>query len=247
MVIGPRSDGVSMRRCAGRLACVLPLLVSSAVAAEAEPSSRPVLTVTPAAKPKPKPKPKARAAKEDEPVEKPASDETRPISIGLVGGYGLIVDDAATEGVNPFRVGFGISGGYAIGPLYIGTRFLFFLGQTRGHPDDETERSADEFLVGLEGGYTVGRLGPLALRPELGLGFAFSNSESVRNAPAPEPVDTSSTDPYIDIGVVIELNVSRELFFGLQARAVYVPFKESARGDHELIGVPLLASCGMRF
>ena len=87
----------------------------------------------------------------------------------------------------------------------------------------------------------------LALRPELGLGFAFSNSEAAVDAPTPEPVDTSSTDPYIDIGLVIELNVSRELFFGLHARAVYVPFKESARGDHELIGVPLLGSCGMRF
>ena len=253
-VVGPRrrfaaARRYGMRRCAGRLACALPLLVSYAAPALAAPSSSPVLTVTPKTetKSKPKPRPKTGAATKGEPVEQAPRDETRPISIGLVGGYGLIVDDAATEGVNPFRVGFGISGGYAIGPLYIGTRFFFFLGQTRGQPDDETERSADEFLVGLEGGYTVGRLGPLALRPELGLGFAFSNSESVRNAPTPEPVDTSSTDPYIEIGVVLELNVSRELFFGLQARAVYVPFKESARGDHELIGVPLLASCGMRF
>lgn len=181
------------------------------------------------------------------PVEELPGVEPRPISIGVLGGYGVIVDDAATEGINPFGVGFGIAGGYAIGPVYIGSRFLFFLGQTRGMPDDATERSADEFLVGLEGGYTALRLGPLALRPELGLGLAFSNSEAADDAPTPEPVDTSSTDPYVDIGLVIELNVSRELFFGLQARAVYVPFKESARGDHELIGVPLLGSCGMRF
>ena len=165
----------------------------------------------------------------------------------MLGGYGVIVDDAATEGINPFGVGFGIAGGYALGELYIGTRFLFFLGQTRGMPGGETERSADEFLVGLEAGLTALRLGPLALRPELGLGLAFSNSEAADDSPTPTPVDTSSTDPYVDVGFVIELNVSRELFFGLHARAVYVPFKQSARGDHELIGVPLLASCGMRF
>jgi hypothetical protein len=246
VVIDPRVARAGSWRCAGRWACALPLLALCAAPGPARASaSGGVLTV----------KPRSEAAKDAPraasapvaPVKTLPGDETRPISIGVVGGYSPIIDDAATEGVNPFGVGFGISGGYAIGPLYIGTRFLFFLGQTRSRPDDETERSADEFLVGLEGGYTVGRLGPLALRPELGLGFAFSNSESVRDVPVPEPVDTSSTDPYVDIGVVLELSVSRELFFGLQARAVYVPFKESARGDHELIGVPLLASCGMRF
>jgi hypothetical protein len=194
----------------------------------------------------PPPKVKAAMPRTTPPVKELPVDEARPISIGLLGGFGFIIDDAATEGVNPFGVGFGISGGYAIGSVYVGTRFLFFLGQTRGMPD-QTERSADEFLVGLEGGYTALRLGPLALRPELGLGLAFSNSESSVSAPTPEPVDTSSTDPYIEVALVIELNVSRELFFGVHARAVYVPFKESARGKHELIGVPLLGSCGMRF
>jgi hypothetical protein len=239
------------------LACALPLLALSASPVHALPKDTPSLAGKDATSKDATSKdaPKKDGSKKDASkkslagVESPAilpADDRRPISIGVVGGYGVIVDDAATESVNPFGVGFGISGGYAIGPVYVGTRFLFFLGQTRGEPD-ETERSADEFLVGFEGGYTPLRLGPLALRPELGVGLAFSSSEAVSDQPTREPIDTSSTDPYIDIGVVIELNVSRELFFGVQARAVYVPFKQSERGDHELIGVPLLGSCGMRF
>jgi hypothetical protein len=229
--------------------CVSPALAKpvTATPASAKPATAKPVSAKPAAA---KPAAAKRAGKKDaaerEPVPDPPADETRPIRIGVVGGYGVIVDDAATEGINPFGVGFGIRGGYAIGRLYLGTRFLFFLGQTRSQADD-TERSADEFLVGLEGGYTALRLGPLAVRPELGLGMAFSSSEAASIEPTPEPVDTSSDDPYVDVGIVIELSVSRELFFDVQARAVYVPFKESARGDHELIGVPLLGSCGMRF
>jgi hypothetical protein len=240
------------------LACALPLLALFASPVHAQPRQAPRAderaagkdvpraAVAKSAPGKKKKKASRKNAKEVEPdVDKPA-DEGRPISIGVVGGYGVIIDDAATEGINPFGVGFGISGGYALGRLYVGTRFLFFLGEKRTGPDD-TERSADEFLVGFEVGFTVVRLGPLALRPELGLGLAFSSSEAASSEPVPVPLDTSSTDPYVDVGVVLELSVSRELFFSVHARAVYVPFKESARGDHELIGVPLLGACGMRF
>jgi hypothetical protein len=174
-----------------------------------------------------------------------AKDVDRTISIALIGGYGVITDDAGTEGINPLRVGFGVRGGYTLGPLYFGTRFLFFLGQKRGQPDG-TERSADEWLVGLEAGYGY-TLGPLLLRSELGFGLAFSSSEGVLDQPMPEPVDTSSNDPYLELGLVLELNVSRDVFFGVQGRAVVVLAKQTVRGDRELIGIPLLAACGMRF
>jgi len=232
------------------LACALPLLALYASPVQAQPKQAPRVAERAAGRDAPRAAVAKKAAKKNpgavEPGARKPTDEGRPISIGVVGGYGVIIDDAATEGINPFGVGFGIRGGYALGPLYIGTRFLFFLGQKRTGPD-ATERSADEFLVGFEVGYTPVRLGPLALRPELGFGLAFSSSEAASSEPTPMPLDTSSTDPYVDVGVVLELNVSRELFFGVHARAVYVPFKESARGDHELIGVPLLGTCGMRF
>jgi hypothetical protein len=228
-------------------ACALSLLAlagsAHAAPAPAPPPSRPAGT-RPATTPSAKRSADAQAA-DASGAELHQHDDERPISIAVVGGYGLIIDDAGTEGINPLRTGFGVRGGYAVGPLYFGTRFLFFLGQKRGAPDG-SERSADEWLVGLEAGYGY-TFGPLILRSELGFGLAFSSSEAVLDQPMPEPVDTSSTDPYLELGLVVELNIARDVFFGVQGRAVAVLAKQAVRGNRELIGIPLLAACGMRF
>lgn len=236
-----------MRRRAWTPVCTLSLLAQLALASGAHaappPQSRPAGT-RPASTPTAKRSADAQSADAAD-ADLHQHDDERPISIAVVGGYGLIIDDAGTEGINPLRTGFGVRGGYALGPLYFGTRFLFFLGQKRGAPDG-SERSADEWLVGLEAGYGY-TFGPLVLRSELGFGLAFSSSEAVLDQPMPEPVDTSSTDPYLELGLVVELNVARDVFFGVQGRAVAVLGKQAVHGNRELIGIPLLAACGMRF
>lgn len=177
---------------------------------------------------------------------KPRHD--RSIRITIISGYGLELDPGVT-GVNPFGVSFGVRGGYTLGPVYLGTRFLFFVGETRVLSDD-TEQSADEWLLGFEGGYGF-RAGPLELRPELGLGLAISSSEGARagaaEASMPVPVDTSSEDPYLELGVVLELDLSRRLVLGVEARSTLVLGKQTARADAELFALVLLGTVGYRF
>ena len=177
-----------------------------------------------------------------------APSHQRPIRVALTSGYGLDLDPAVT-GVNPFGVSFGVLGGYTIGSVYLGTRFLFFVGEARVL-DDGTEQSADEWLLGFEGGYGF-RAGPLVLRPELGFGLAISSSEAARAARAdpnmPVPIDTSSEDPYLELGVVLECDLSRRLLIGVEARSTAVLGKATATSDAELFALVVLGTLGVRF
>ena len=171
---------------------------------------------------------------------------SRPIRIALTSGYGADLDRSLT-GVNPFGVSFGIRGGYCIGPAHIGTRFLFFLGQTRTLADGY-EQSADEWLLGFEGGWGF-RAGPFVARPELGFGLAISSSESARptDMAMEVPVDTSSEDPYLELGVAFELDLSRRLFIGVDPRLTLVLGKKASRSNGELFALLALGTLGMRF
>ena len=177
-----------------------------------------------------------------------AERRRRAIRIALVSGYGIDLDPSVT-GVNPFGVSFGVRGGYTLGSVYLGTRFLFFVGEARVLPDG-TEQSADEWLLGFEGGYGF-RYGPLVFRPELGVGLAISSSEAARagtaDADVPIPIDTSSEDPYFEVGAVLEVDVSRRLVFGVEARSALVLGKETASSDAELFALVLLGTVGVRF
>jgi hypothetical protein len=192
---------------------------------------------------------KSKTGGDEDPDATAKTERRRAIRITLVSGYGLDLDPSVT-GVNPFGVSFGVRGGYTLGgSVYLGTRFLFFVGEARVMPDD-TEQSADEWLLGFEGGYGF-RFGPLVLRPELGLGLAISSSEASRAGAAdtdvPVPIDTSSEDPYFELGVVLEVDLSRRLVFGVEARSALVLGKETASSDAELFALVLLGTVGFRF
>ena len=199
-----------------------------------------------AAATKPPKSPSASDANPDVPPAKP--ERRRAIRITLVSGYGLDLDPSVT-GVNPFGVSFGVRGGYALGSVYLGTRFLFFVGEARVMPDD-TEQSADEWLLGFEGGYGF-RFGPLVLRPELGVGLAISSSEAARagtvDASLPVPIDTSSEDPYLELGAVLEVDLSRRLVLGVEVRSALVLGKQTASSDAELFALLMLGTVGYRF
>jgi hypothetical protein len=75
----------------------------------------------------------------------------------------LLVGNGFKDG---YGVGIGARGGVTL-PMnvYVGGTFLYHLGKTEG------DVTANVWFLGAEGGYDIG-VGPLTLRPYLGLGYA---------------------------------------------------------------------------
>src|SRR5262245_42225461 len=99
----------------------------------------------------------------------------RPISVGLLLGYGHDLGEPA----NPWSIGFGARGGYNLDALFLGARFVFYLGKTESVENDALGRPAEASVniweLGIEAGYDL-RLGPLAVRPGAGFGLASVNA-----------------------------------------------------------------------
>ena len=100
-----------------------------------------------------------------------SSEPVRPISAALFLGVGT----ALGEEFNPYGFGFGVRGGYSLGPLYLGGRFAYHLGTS------EEVRTTDLTLVdvsvslwefGAEAGYDFHVLERLIVRPSVILGIA---------------------------------------------------------------------------
>jgi hypothetical protein len=170
-------------------------------------------------------RPKERARRQPGPADQPPREQARPrrgkpISLGLLLGYGIELDDL---GVNPWGIGFGARGGYNAGPLFLGGRFVFYLG----------EDPSNIWELGLEGGYDV-KSGVVTVRP--GLGFGLANL--VVDAPG---VD-STTDAYLAPGLSLLLDVSRDIFVGVEGRVQFILAEPD--GFEAII---VLGNLGMRF
>jgi hypothetical protein len=105
---------------------------------------------------------------------------------GLLGGYGFTPEKHV---VQPYGFGLGAAAGLTLPviPIYLGARLLWFAGDT-GHPAATTsttgtgtsvsvELSQSYLTYGIDLGYDA-ELGPLVLRPGLGIGSARLNSNS---------------------------------------------------------------------
>ena len=155
-----------------------------------------------------------------------------PISVGLLIGYGVSLEDN-----NPWGMGFGLGGGYNIGDLFVGGRFVYYLGETVTEMRGSfgiSGPSTDEFTVnlwelGAEVGYDI-HLGSVALRPGLGLGFASVSGGN-----------ESEVYAYLAPGLALLYGVSDTMYLGLDARFQAI-FSELG-----VNGVPILATLGMRF
>ena len=185
-----------------------------------------------------KPEPSAADGRErpgkraDTPSE-PGRAAKKPISVGLLLGYGHDLGEPA----NPWGIGFGARGGYNLGPLFLGARFVFYLGKTENVVDpfgNPAEASANIWELGLEGGYDL-RLGPLALRPGAGFGVASVNADNTLSG------SQSETEIYVAPGVSVLIDVTRDMFVGVDGRFQLVFADETAKG------VIVLANVGMRF
>lgn len=165
----------------------------------------------------------------------PSSDPAKPISVGLLLGYGIGLD--LKGGPNPWGLGFGARGGYNIGQVYLGARFVFYLG---GSKDVSTGFGATSSVdvniweLGIEGGYDLKAGDALTIRPELGLGIASLNV-SVGS------FSDSSTKLYLAPGASVLYDVTDSVFLGVDARFMIVLADKTAKG------IILLANGGLRF
>lgn len=177
--------------------------------------------------------PRERARKQslpaDPPARAPGARRKKPISLGLLLGYGVQLDDI---GVNPWGVGFGARGGYNIGPIFLGGRFVFYLGEDPAAGGGEGSAS-NIWEIGLEGGYDL-RAGVMTLRPGIGFGLA----SLVVDAPG---VD-STTDAYVAPGLSLLFDVSRDIFVGVDGRVQFILAEPI--GFEAMI---VLGNLGMRF
>lgn len=182
-----------------------------------------------------------------EPVEEETSAEVggdtadvggggKPISVGLLLGYGISLEDG-----NPWGLGFGLRGGYNIDAIFLGARFVYYLGESE--EAGGFEASTNIWELGIEGGYDVAA-GPVIIRPGVGLGLAnFSVS-----AELPDPFGTGTTTIdesemylYLALGGSVLYDIDDTFFIGGDLRFQIVLADESANA------LIILANGGMRF
>ena len=167
--------------------------------------------------------------------EAPAADDgKKAISVALLLGYGVSLED----GGNPWGFGFGARGGYNLDQVYLGARFVFYLGESVTVPNllggAASETSVNIWELGVEVGYDVDLSKGLTLRPELGLGIA--NSSTSFNG-----FSTSSTDLFLAPGASLLFDVAEDIFLGVDVRFQFILASATIKG------IPLLATGGMRF
>jgi hypothetical protein len=155
----------------------------------------------------------------------PAGDRPRrkkPITLGLLLGYGLDLEEGF--GINPWGVGFGARGGYNVGPIFLGGRFVFYLG----------EDPSNIWEIGVEGGYDL-KGGALTVRP----GFGFGLASYVVDVGIDSETDARA---YVAPGLSLLFDVSRDAFVGVDGRVQFILSKPEG-----LEAIILLGNVGMRF
>jgi hypothetical protein len=158
----------------------------------------------------------------------PAADSgEKPISVGLLLGYGVSLED----GPNPWGLGFGLRGGYNIDAIFVGARFVYYLGESIESPAGDSTLNIWE--LGLELGYDIDA-GGVTIRPALGLGLASLNVDT--------PLGSGSeSEFFIAPGASVLYDVTDSIFLGLDLRFQLILAEETVKG------IPILATVGMRF
>jgi hypothetical protein len=166
-----------------------------------------------------------------------ASGPAKPISVSLLLGYGISLE----KGGNPWGFGFGLRGGYNIDKIYLGARFVYYLGesQTVTIPGFGTASSTvNIWELGIEGGYDVAASDKFVVRPLLGLGLA---SIGVSSSSLGGSGSASTSKFFLAPGVAALYDVTDNIFLGLDARFIIITSSPVTKG------LTFLANGGMRF
>jgi hypothetical protein len=171
----------------------------------------------------------------------PAARGGRPISLGLLLGGGV----ALGEDANPWGFGFGVRGGYNLGPWFFGGRFVYHVGSsidvtTSGLSTAEVSYSLWE-LSG-EAGYDVVLAPKLVLRPSVGLGLlsVISSADLPLFAGSLESEGTN-THLLLAFGASALYDITDMWFAGLDLR-----FPIGLGGD-SVVGLTFYGNGGVRF
>lgn len=156
-----------------------------------------------------------------------AGGAKKPISVGLLLGYGISLED----GGNPWGFGFGVRGGYNIDAIYLGARFAYYLG----------EDPVNIWELGIEGGYDVAVNEKLIVRPGLGLGIANVTVDLPEVAGFDIGGSASESEFYIAPGVSGLFDVTDSVFVGADVRFKLIMSDPTAKA------ITLFANGGMRF
>jgi hypothetical protein len=108
--------------------------------------------------------------------------------------YGISMNDGD---LNPWGAGLGLSAGYTLPamPIYVGGNVEYFFGGKVQVQDAEIKSHV--LQVSAEGGYDIGVLPMLVLRPKLGLGIASMSTEACAKGVCS---DTGGTKPLVAPG-----------------------------------------------
>ena len=164
----------------------------------------------------------------------------KPLSLGILVGYGASLED----GPNPWGVGLGVRGGFNLDALFLGIRFVYYLGES-----DEwfgNEVSLNVWELGAEVGYDISLVPMVSHRPGLGLGIASLTVDFDTVVPGVEG-DDSQAKPYVAPGVGLYVEPS-DFFVGAEVRFKLVFGIEEPDGDETTFkALTFLANAGLRF
>lgn len=166
----------------------------------------------------------------------------KPVSVALLFGYGVNVDNAS--GLSRWGFGFGARGGYNLDKMYFGARFSFYLGgsQSVGLLGG-AKTSENSWELGLEEGYDAYVAKGLAVRPLFGLGFARANFNTKATGIAPVNASAYSTiGLFLAAGAALLYDTSDNIFIGVDSR-----FQIIVGDGRPPMGLLFLANGGMRF
>jgi hypothetical protein len=165
---------------------------------------------------------------------------------GLLGGYGFTPEK---HEVQPYGFGLGASAGVTLPavPIYVGARLLWFVGATGHTPSPMMTTTAtgmtavslklsESYLTyGIDLGYDL-ELGPLVLRPGLGIGSARLNANIVDMGGVKTKLDDSTL--YISPAIALLFKPGL-LYVGAEARYLGMTEKK------HFSGIALLAQLGI--
>ncbi|MGD8863584.1 MAG: hypothetical protein PVI30_26455 [Myxococcales bacterium] len=151
----------------------------------------------------------------------------KPFSAGLLLGYGISLED----GGNLWGLGFGVRGGYNIDEIFIGARFVYYLG----------EDPVNLWELGIEGGYDLAVGDNLTVRPGLGLGLA-NVTVDIPTIAGFGGGSASETYFYIAPGASLLYDINEKFFIGGEGR-----FQLVLSDPDSVKAITLLVNGGMRF